>query len=383
MNESEMNAMFDDIGKAKEDMAKGIIAQQEKEAEEARRHRPFGGGQELYDDSVDLEALERKVDEELRLARMGVPAQQSDLATGTSEENLIESDYVLEIQSEEPKEEDPQGPMTEDIGITEIEVPVIMAAPAVSLPNPVVKKPDLVEETGKIEPDTIPESDYVLNLTDKEDTPTPNEPVGEDSTVKEAEPAVEAKPEVVTHMEEAASDESAVELPNAEMNHEVETKQESEVKPCVEQVLKPTPENANEEIHSILQPDITQAKLFVTHAAESGFQYAFSYVTSKGTKSICSETIKASDLEEATFMAAIEFLNRMEQVEDQTIVLKTDEDTANLLRRNAAFGIVDHYSDACASYIEKVRALAAKKSLRVNASNETDTDVWQLLEAAL
>ena len=383
MNESEMNAMFDDIGKAKEDMAKGIIAQQEKEAEEARRHRPFGGGQELYDDSVDLEALERKVDEELRLARMGVPAQQSDLATGTSEENLIESDYVLEIQSEEPKEEDPQGPMTEDIGITEIEVPVIMAAPAVSLPNPVVKKPDLVEETGKIEPDTIPESDYVLNLTDKEDTPTPNEPVGEDSTVKEAEPAVEAKPEVVTHMEEAASEESAVEIPDAEINHEAETKQESEVKLCVEQVLKPTPEGANEETHSILQPDITQAKLFVTHAAESGFQYAFSYVTSKGTKSICSETIKASDLEEATFMAAIEFLNRMEQVEDQTIVLKTDEDTANLLRRNAAFGIVDHYSDACASYIEKVRALAAKKSLRVNASNETDTDVWQLLEAAL
>ena len=383
MNESEMNAMFDDIGKAKEDMAKGIIAQQEKEAEEARRHRPFGGGQELYDDSVDLEALERKVDEELRAARMGVPAQKSGLATGTSEETLIECDYVLELQSEKSKEVEPQETMTEAIGITDMNVPVIMAAPAVSLPNSETKKPDSVEETGKNESDTIPESDYVLNLTDRKESPVTDDPAVECSKEEEAEPDIAAQPEVVTHMEKAAPEEPANEICVAEASHEAETKLDTDAKPCAEQVLELTPEIVNEEVNSILQPDITQAKLLVTYAADSGYQYIFSYVTSKGTKSICSETIKAADLDEAIFMTAIEFLKRMEQVEDQTIILKTDEDTASLLRRNAAFGIVDHYSDACASYIEKVRALAAKKSLRVNASNETETDVWQLLEAAL
>lgn len=48
MNDREIDSMFDDIGKAKENMAKGIVEQQKKEAEEARKHRPFGGGEELY-----------------------------------------------------------------------------------------------------------------------------------------------------------------------------------------------------------------------------------------------------------------------------------------------------------------------------------------------
>ena len=76
MNESDIDSMFDDIGRAKENMAKGIVEQQRKEAEEARRHRPFGGGGEIFDDDVDLDAMEREVEEELRLARQGVPVQQ-------------------------------------------------------------------------------------------------------------------------------------------------------------------------------------------------------------------------------------------------------------------------------------------------------------------
>ena len=383
MNETEMNAMFDDIGRAKEDMAKGIIAQQEKEAEEARRHRPFGGGQELYDDSVDLDDLERKVDEELRLARMGVPAQQPDLATGTCEDELIESDYVLEIKSENTREEEPQEPMTGTIDMANLGVPVVMAAPAVSLPDPEVNKPELEEDEGKAKQEKLPESDYVLNLTNREENPVPEVPVEEKSGAEVVKPDTTSQPVAELPTEETVPEEPAIETPDVDTNHEAQTEQELVTKPCVEQVLETPSEEGKEEVNDILQPDITQAKLFVTRAADSGFQYAFSYVTSKGTKSICSETIKASDLEEATFMAAIEFLNRMEQVEDQTIILKTDADTANLLRRNAAFGIVDYYSDACASYIERVRALAAKKSLRVNASNETETDVWQLLEAAL
>lgn len=383
MNETEMNAMFDDIGRAKEDMAKGIIAQQEKEAEEARRHRPFGGGQELYDDSVDLEALERKVDEELRLARMGVPVQQPDLATGTCKDELIESDYVLEIKSENPHEEEPHEPMTGAIGLANLEVPVVMAAPAVSLPDPEVNKPEMEEDESEAKLENLPESNYVLNLTNREEAPVPKVAVEEEPKDEEAKPDIATQPETALPTEKVVPEEPAIEISATETDHEAQTEQEPETKPCVEQALEVASEGVKKEVHDILQPDITQAKLFVTRAAESGFQYAFSYVTSKGTKSICSETIKASDFEEATFMAAIEFLNRIEQVEDQTIILKTEADTANLLRRNAAFGIVDHYSDACASYIEKVRALAAKKSLRVNASNETETDVWQLLEAAL
>ena len=99
MNDREIDSMFDDIGKAKENMAKGIVEQQKKEAEEARKHRPFGGGEELYGDDVDLDAMEREVDEELRIIRQGVPIQPAESTdeAKAAEESLVESDFVLEI----------------------------------------------------------------------------------------------------------------------------------------------------------------------------------------------------------------------------------------------------------------------------------------------
>lgn len=370
MNDREIDSMFDDIGKAKENMAKGIVEQQKKEAEEARKHRPFGGGEELYGDDVDLDAMEREVDEELRIIRQGVPIQPAESTdeAKAAEESLVESDFVLEIKSEEPEKKSltddlpepmidttsPNSPLAEENRFNDASLiaQAVTAAPSVALPDPAVKSAPVENAVAKAVAEDILESEYVLDMSQGEEVPVANDE-------KAAEEDVNPPAESVTEADIPVSEE------------EVQTENKEG------EVVLPSPEVAD-----VLQPDIVKARLSVSAEDKAGFHYIFSVETSKGAKSVCAETLKATDWEEAVFMSANKLIDAVTSLEDQTVVLATSESIADLLRRNAAYGIVDTYSEACASYIEKVRALAAKKSLRVNASNETDTDVWQLLEAA-
>lgn len=367
MNDREIDSMFDNIGKAKEDMAKGIVEQQKKEAEEARKRRPFGGGEELFDDDVDLDAMEREVDEELRMIRQGVPIQPAKSTAGekVAEESLVESDFVLEIKSEKPEKKSltddlpkpmidttsPNSPLSEENRFNDASLiaQAVTPAPNVALPDPSVKSTPSENAAVATAEKDIPELGYVLDMSQGEEVPVANDEIAADEDVN---PPVEAVSEA-----DIPTDEEGVQTEDEKVTH--------------------VPEVAD-----VLQPDIAKAKISVSKEDKAGFRYMFSIETSKGTKSVCAETLRATDWEEAVFMAANKFIDAVASLEDQTIVLATTKSIADLLRRNATYGIVDSYSEACASYIEKVRALAAKKSMRVNAGNETDTDVWQLLEAA-
>lgn len=366
MSESEMDSMFDDIGNAKETMAKDIVMQQKKEAEEARSHRPFANNEPVYADDVDLDAMEREIEEELRLAKQGihVSPQAKEKA---NEDSLIESDYVLEIKELEPKEEtvkeeftepmidtsSPNSPLASENSIDDAQLIgyAIPAAPDVVMPSSDMKDIDNNEVNGTetIDNDLI-ESSYLIDLSEKPEVPVAN-----------------------GHNDESTAKQDAVldiETDREEIENQVKQSQEAELVA------------AAPEISEVLQADMARVKLFTRQESDLKFRYALSIETAKREKTFCTETIMASDWKEASFIAANEFLKRVVDLQDSTIILYASESVANLLNRNAAFGIVDNYSDACAEYIENVRTLAAKKSIRVNASNETNTEVWQLLEAA-
>lgn len=423
MTESAMDSMFNDIGKAKENMARGIMEQQQKEAEEARRHSPFGGNKLLYDDDVDLDAMEKQIEEELRLARLGVPVGAVQPAEEEApsveeekpaEEQLVESGYVLDMTESETEPELVE-PEPEELDLPEVSfdlsepkpepepipAPVPMAAPLVMVPakhetiaeevtteaeESAVQEetPETVDAAQVVEADKEEEpieSDFVLDLTGKaeaevvelviEDIPevtsaetTAEEPV-EESVEQPAEPA---EPEIVNK------------APVAETESEEPIAEEAAAETVSEVIEEAVPEKL--EVDEVLQPDIAKAKLFVGKEDSGKYQYMVTVTTSKGNRTMIAETVDADNLEEAAFIAAGKFLDRAEKLNDQTIILYAPESIADMLRRNAAYGIVDGYSDACVAYVEKVRALAGKKSLRVVAGETDESDIWQHIDAA-
>ena len=426
MNESDIDSMFDDIGRAKENMAKGIVEQQRKEAEEARRHRPFGGGGEIFDDDVDLDAMEREVEEELRLARQGVPVQQEPEAANEpepekaedaetpepkaeetpaedakpKEEVLVESDFVLNISKEPGSKEEPETPEVknceddyvdddEDVPlIPDINLPITLPAPAVILPSEVVNTPHNAAEDET----EVPASAFVLDLSERytshaqgelsgkqEPAPDPVPEVSEAEKEPEQEtPVVEDQPAESTTepvKEPVVAETPAEETPaeGISVKELVETPAEEFVKPSAEESEKET----KSPIEKILPPDIAKCGLHIKKT-ESGFEYMFSVETSNGKKFAQAESLDVVDREEALFMAAVAFLDRVASLKDQTIVLTTEKDNAYVLRRNAAFGIVGKYSDACTDYIKKVRAIASDKSLRLDVGEKPGEEVWKI-----
>ena len=399
MSDADITAMFDDIGRAKENLARGIVEEQKRKAEEAKRHRPFGGGP-VYDDDVDLDAMEREIDAQLEAARRGMPAWDEDVPDLGLEIDLSPKPRRMEPPAQtipEQKKEimTPKHPEPEEIPdlIVNLDTPpmqkeipdlvVDLDAPPTQEKNseqPLVQLTDTVfdvqdaktpvEQIQKETVEELPEIDCALDLTPEIDlvldldTPVSKKGIPEEPVIEiPSEPAVKIQPE----------------NPHKEETFQQEPREEPKQESISEPITEKKPEEPVLEVIAVGESEMAgclDVYLYLFASRPNRFSYAFETATNYGEKRFCAESIGCDSWKDAAFIAANALLKELNETEAKSIVIHTKPEIADLLCRNASYGIVDGYSEPCEGFVADVRALAAKKSLRIN-SYIPNQDIWR------
>lgn len=366
MSDADMNTMFDDIGKAKEELARGIAEEQRKKAEEARRHRPFGGGP-VFDDDVDLDAMEREIDAELAAARKGIPAGGEEIPDLGLELDLTVPAMQTPIEEQgkapEEEEESPQElnlilnldsePSQATPHLVELEEPVFdltsKKAKAKAPKEEIIPEERPAETNAEPEPlpeinytlDLIPELNLVLDLT----TPKVEEP-------EKQVPEVEIQPET---LEVIPEEESADEKPAEE---------------------EPEPEKPELEVVAVEESSLDVYLCLYSGGRQNRYSFAFGTAAKNGEKRFRAESIGCDSWQEAAYIASNAILKKIEGYGAGSIVIHTNPDIVELLWQTVSKPSAGEDSKACKDFTGKVKSLAETKSLRVS-SHIPDPDIWK------
>lgn len=366
MSDADMNTMFDDIGKAKEELARGIAEEQRKKAEEARRHRPFGGGP-VFDDDVDLDAMEREIDAELAAARKGIPAGGEEIPDLGLELDLTAPAMQTPIEEQgkapEEEEESPQElnlilnldsePSQATPHLVELEEPVFdltsKEAKAKAPKEEIIPEERPAETNAEPKPlpeinytlDLIPELNLVLDLT----TPKVEEP-------EKQEPEVEIQPET---LEVIPEEESADEKPAEE---------------------EPEPEKPELEVVAVEESSLDVYLCLYSGGRQNRYSFAFGTAAKNGEKRFRAESIGCDSWQEAAYIASNAILKKIEGYGAGSIVIHTNPDIVELLWQTVSKSSAGEDSKACKDFTAKVKGLAETKSLRVS-SHIPDPDIWK------
>lgn len=129
MEKNSLNKIFADIGRAKEETAKGLIEQKAKEEEERRKkiqETIFGAGSKITAED-DLDELERRIDEQLALAQAGVPKEKKSRRKSKTKNTSATSENIKTVETntetsakESPKEVVEDAPNSADIPAKEV-----------------------------------------------------------------------------------------------------------------------------------------------------------------------------------------------------------------------------------------------------------------------
>lgn len=198
MSDSAIDEMFASIGRAKENVARGMEEDRIRQREEARRRR--SSGKEDISDDADLDEMERRIDEELREhqnnLKHGKGSAITAAATPSAGFDNVPDDIINDAakvssevmgKGEELAKETEQDVSVEDIeAMTEAEVNDAVHDMASNKRQP---EPE-GEEEKKDELATRPE-EPVFDVELVEDEPTPKGEPEKESKMKQAEKAEE------------------------------------------------------------------------------------------------------------------------------------------------------------------------------------------------
>lgn len=312
MSDVAINNMFSDIGRAKEETAKSIIEKRERDEEEARRKRNsilFGGAMQDFDEDIDLDEMERRIDEELELARKGKIVESEASQTGERLEPTmmdIDNSHTEHIVSES---ETGERPVTEELQFGFEDERLCDSAQ---------------EDDGKGFNEDFDEGDDTFDLTD---WPAKGEKVSDSQPTEDEVDVIE--------------------------------------------------------IMDVVVPESNDAYLsVVTNAEGNKAGYAFILVLSNGDKISRSMCVPKELTRQAAFLGAIELFSCIEKSKITSLILHTEPDVGNLLKRNATYGIVDEYSESCAHYVSFAKELAGKCFLRIMNGFPNSKNIYSILADA-
>ncbi len=344
--EKALHEIFDSIGKAKEDTAKGIRAEQAKERDDARKRRQkmFGGGGS--DTAMDeLERMQQELEREIEATKLGMTLAEYDAKqrgeeapkeqeAATIQDDVIELDFDDEELAGEP--DDPQSAV----------VPESIAEPAPEFISELTAEP--VPEVIQSEPpkaEIKPEPKYTLIKDGEKDD------FWDESIDIIEDPLDKIAPEVKKIPFEGNEGVEKVIVP-------VELVPE-------DKNLEPEPENEDTfEILGALDDSFVAHLSVGINASTKESAYAFAVIPPGGKKVTHSESFHSIGTNRTAFKGATELFKAIGELDLKSVVVCADESYCALLQRNAAFGMQDGYSKECEDYIAEAKSTTAKRYIR-------------------
>lgn len=376
MTERDMDDMFKDISRSKESLAQSIVEQREKESQESKKKFPFSH-HEVYDDDVDLDAMERDINARLELARQGIPITENGIektptldmvvdldGKGESEnKSMAELPFVMDItyntddtddtapQETETKVEDkPETKVEERTEHKAEEKPVVPEIPQ----GPVTLRDILI--------------DFDADAAEEKSNPAPAEK--RSHVAKFLDMLLNLDDDI--SIEENDTDFAILNVAPIY----IPAKPQPVQQPAVEVVAEKAPETPVESVPEKKSdfPRVTKkparSVLCVVPCKEKGqFNFAYALTTSDGKQFFCADRVRTSkNVKDQWHLAILKsvdhMMDRIEQIEDDCIcVFITNRDAAAFMNRTAAAISQSDVADGNMTFAGKYKKLSAKKTI--------------------
>ena len=359
MTERDMDDMFKDISRSKESLAQSIVEQREKEAQESKKKFPFSH-HEVYDDDVDLDAMERDINARLELARQGIPITENGI------EKTPTLDMVVDLDE---KGESENKPMAELPFVMDITYNTDDTAPQETEPEPKAEEKTEVPEIPQ-GPVTLRDIliDFDADAAEEKSNPAPAEK--RSHVAKFLDMLLNLDDDI--SIEENDTDFAILNVAPIY----IPAKQPPVQQPAVEVVAEKAPETpvVSDPEQKPDFPRVTKkparSVLCVVPCKEKGqFNFAYALTTSDGKQFFCADRVRTSkNVKDQWHLAILKsvdhMMDRIEQIEDDCIcVFITNRDAAAFMNRTAAAISQSDVADGNMTFAGKYKKLSAKKTI--------------------
>lgn len=423
MTEGDMDKMFKEIGKSKENLAEDIVEKRKQESQESKKKFPFTRHKE-FDADADLDAMEEEVNKKLELARKGIPVTLENGIEETPTLDMIVS-FDPESKAEEVKEKASPAGLTELPLVMDISDPIKVPVPAPEEPTaaptpetdpPETLNPPVFSDLSSIEFPTAhpemtlnetPELKDILLKLDAKDKAVAEQRKKEPVTLRDilvdfdvdtkAEASVPVDDSAVQHEQTAKAIDMILDLdkevraedngidftivsvspikPAETAKPEKEEPEQTEKVQTVKAISKPT------EAPSITAPAEKEAFRRVTEkparailcvvpcATKGSYNYAYALTTAAGKQFFGADRVTTSkNMKDQWHFAILKsvdrMLDRIEQISDECVcVFINNRDAAAFMNRTAAAISQSDVSDGNMSFVGKYKKLIEKKTI--------------------
>lgn len=312
MSDGELSALFLDIGRAKEAAAQEIMQTRKQEEEKRRKalREKFGflsTGDDAIPDSLDIDATERRIEEEINLVREGKL-------------------HKYNKDEEKPSDEDKQ--------------PGDLKATASELDSNTDNKPDI---------ELLLEAPEISEAVD---------------VVQEKNKSFETE----TTISESDGTSGSI-VGNEEVNEDANALSDADVISTISAETEP-PLDLDIELDDIEEENSSVTVYFTSGYNAGRKKGAYAYDVYCGTSLVesVSKIVDSNAVETPIFAGATEMLQAVKATQMYSALLFMTENEEELLRKNAIFGMTGNYGGVAAEYIKCVKELSEECYLTVAPS---------------